>query len=280
MNTGLEGHVAFITGASGGIGRALAETFAEAGASLVLQGRGQFDVLEDWLAQQPWRDRALACRADVTRPDEVEAAVQAGVERFGRIDVAIANAGIWPPPVLPLHELDEERVRLVLDTNLTGALWTARAFLRALAATGPRAESGASLVFIGSTAGKFGEAGHSVYATSKAGLHGLVQSLKNEIVDLDPQGRVNLIQPGWTATHMARPALDEQGTIQRIVRTMPLRQIGRAEDIARTALYLASPVLALHVTGETLTVAGGMEGRVRWEPDDIDEDAVRKKLRS
>lgn len=280
MNSGLEGRVAFITGASGGIGRALAETLAQEGLSLVLHGRSKFDELEAWLSEREWKDRAIAVRADVSDSSEVNAAMEAAVERFGRVDVCVANAGVWPPPVAPLHEASDERVRQVLDTNLLGAIWTARAFLRALAQTGPRADAGCSLVFIGSTAGKFGEAGHPIYATSKAALHGLVQSLKNEIVALDPLGRVNLVQPGWTATHMARPALDEDGTITRIVRTMPLQQIGRAEDIARTVHYLASPTLARHVTGETITVAGGMEGRVQWEPEAIDECAIRAKLRS
>ena len=104
-------------------------------------------------------------------------------------------------------------------------------------------------------------------------------TLKNEIVDLDPFARVNMIEPGWTATHMARPALEQPGHIARAVRTMPLRQIGRAADIARTALYLASPQMARHVTGQVLTVAGGMEGRTLWETESIDEDAIRERLR-
>lgn len=279
MDLGFRDKVVFVTGASGGIGRALAEAFAKEGASLVLLGNRSAGELEDWIATQPWRDRALASRADVRKPEDLNAAFDAARERFGRVDVCLANAGIWPPETHPLHEAPEERVRLVIETNLMGALWTARSFLRTLARTGPRTDGdGACLLFTGSTAGRFGEAGHAEYATSKAALHGLVQSLKNEIVDLDPFGRVNLIQPGWTVTHMARPALDVPGNITNVVRTMPLRQLARAADIARTALYLASPRMSRHVSGETVTVAGGMEGRVQWTPDEVDENAVRERL--
>jgi 3-oxoacyl-[acyl-carrier protein] reductase len=77
-----------------------------------------------------------------------------------------------------------------------------------------------------------------------------------------------------------RPELDQPGTIQRITRTMPLRQLARAQDIASTAIFLASPALSRHVSGEVLTVAGGMEGRSFWEPADIDEDAVRKRAKT
>jgi 3-oxoacyl-[acyl-carrier protein] reductase len=97
-------------------------------------------------------------------------------------------------------------------------------------------------------------------------------------VELDPYARVNLIEPGWTVTHMARPALEEPGVISKVVRTMPLRQLGRAVDIARAALFLASPAAARHVSGEVITVAGGMEGRALWEGAPIDEAGIRERL--
>ena len=102
--------------------------------------------------------------------------------------------------------------------------------------------------------------------------------MKNEIVDIDPCARVNLIEPGWTVTHMARPALEQAGVIEKVVRTMPLRQLGRAQDVARAALFLASPAASRHVTGEIVTVAGGMEGRALWEASDIDEKKIRDRL--
>lgn len=280
MDLGLADKTVFVTGASGGIGRALADTFGAEGAGLVLGGHAHVDELSAWAADRPWAERALVVSADVADCDAVATAVDAGVERFGRVDVAVACAGVWPMQDLPLHELPPERMRRTLEVNLLGAAWTARAFLGALRRCGPRPDGhGAALVLIGSTAGRFGERGHADYAASKSGLEGLMRSLKNEIVDLDPAGRVNLIEPGWTVTHMARPAIDEPGVVERVVSTMALRQLGRAADVAATAAWLASPTAARHVSGQCVTVAGGMEGRRLWEPEDVDGDAIRRLAR-
>lgn len=280
MDLELAGKVVFVTGASGGIGRALAEAFAAEGAKLVLHGESRFEELSGWLALQPWRANARAVKADVTEPAQMRAALDTARRDFGRVDVCVANAGRWTSEHALLHQADEARIRRTIETNLLGTLWTARAFFAALAASGPRADGhGACLVMIGSTAGRFGEKGHAEYAASKAGLYGLLRSLKNEIVELDPFARVNLIEPGWTVTHMARAALEEPGTIGRIVRTMPLRQLGRAADIARAALFLASPAMSRHVSGEVLTVAGGMEGRALWNAGEVDEESIRRRVR-
>lgn len=288
MDLALADRVVFITGASGGIGRALAEAFAAENSFLALTGHRRFDELQAWLSDQSWRERALALRADVTSPTQVDEAVEAARQRFGRIDVCVANAGQWTPEFALLHRASEARIRQAIESNLMGSLWTARAFMNALSRSSPRSGSaaddshdgsGASLILIGSTAGHFGEKGHTEYAVGKAGLYGLLRSLKNEIVELDPYARVNMIEPGWTVTHMARPALEEPGVIAKVVRTMPLRQLARAKDIARAALFLASPTAARHVTGEVLTVAGGMEGRALWEASEVDEDRVRRRVR-
>lgn len=279
MDLQLAGKAVLVTGASGGIGRAIAEAFAAEGALLALGGNAHFAELQAWLAARPWREQALAVRADVTVPEEMERALGETVERFGRVDVCVANAGTWPPGDLRLDELPVERLRRTIDANLFGAIWTARAFLGALRRTGPRPDGhGAAAALIGSTAGRFGERGHADYATAKAALRGLVRTLKNEIVALDPWGRVNMVEPGWTATEMARESLTRPGLIESVVRTMPLRQIARAKDIARAVVVLCSPAASRHVTGEVLTVAGGMEGRVLSERDEIDPAAVRWRL--
>jgi 3-oxoacyl-[acyl-carrier protein] reductase len=285
MDLGLTGKVVFITGASGGIGRALTRVFAAEGASLVLHGHSNFAGLEAWLAREIETGRisaasVLAVQADVADPRALERAFDAAAERFGRVDVCLANAGIWPHDDVHLVDMDDERARRTLETNLFGALWTARAFLRVLRATGPRSDGhGAALVFTGSTAAKFGERGHSDYSTAKAGLYGLMRSLKNEIVALDPFGRVNIVEPGWTITEMSRRAIDDPSVVAQVVRTMPLHQIARADDIARAAAWLASPLAARHVSGETVTVAGGMEGRVLAEAEAISGAAVLARLR-
>jgi len=280
VDLGLAGKVALITGASGGIGRALAEAFAEERCSLALLGHARLDELRAWVATRPWASRALVLGADVRDAEAVAAAASQACARFERLDVAVANAGAWTPQDLRLHEVPPARFREAVEVNLLGAAWTARAFLAALAKSGPRKDGhGAALTFIGSTAGRFGEAGHAEYAAAKAGLVGLMLSLKNEIVTLDPFARVNVVEPGWTVTHMARPALEQPGVIARAVSTMPMRQLGRAIDVARAVVVLSSPVASRHVSGQRLLVAGGMEGRRLWTEADVDEAAVRARAR-
>ncbi|MBI4878443.1 MAG: SDR family oxidoreductase [Planctomycetes bacterium] len=278
MDLRLGDKTVFVTGGSGGIGRALARAFGSEGARLILHARKNAARLRQWVAGEPFAERTTVVEADVASPGEVDRAFDEGLCAAGRIDACAVNAGIWPPARAPLHEMAPERVRAVIDVNLLGALWTCRAFLGALARTGPRADGdGAALILIGSTAGRFGERGHCEYAVSKAGLQGLLLTLKNEIVDLDPSGRVNLVEPGWTRTAMTEEPLGDDETLREVVATMPLRQIASADDIARLVAVIASPAVSRHLSGQVLTIAGGMEGRVRWKSEEIDVDEVRRR---
>jgi 3-oxoacyl-[acyl-carrier protein] reductase len=279
MDTGLQDHVAIVTGASGGIGREIAMALAAEGARVALHGHRQFEAMVEWLQDQSFAERAHCVRFDIRDRDAVFRGFAEVNERFGRIDVCAANAGMWPKEDTPLHAMDEARLRNTLDVNLFGNLFTAQAFVSQLERFGPREDhEGASLVFTGSTAGRFGERFHSDYSIAKAAFYGAVRSVKNEIVRVDPYARVNVVEPGWTATHMARPALAVDETVRHVVRTMALRQIAHARDIARAVTFFASPKLSRHVSGEALTVAGGMEGRLLWEGSEIDVEAVRSRI--
>ena len=152
------------------------------------------------------------------RADQLDLAVRAAGAAFGRVDVCVVNAGIWPPEPCALDAMPEARVREVVETNVLGAMWTARAFVAALRRSGPRASGdGAVVIFIGAVGGRFGDEGHAEFAASKAALRGLVLTLKNEIVRVDPFARVNLVDPGWTVTpevappHTVRRILDHLG---------------------------------------------------------------------
>jgi 3-oxoacyl-[acyl-carrier protein] reductase len=280
MDLGLRDFVVVVTGASGGIGRALSEEFAGEGARLVLHGRGRVAELRAWLAKRPWKDRAIVCGGDLGRARACDAMFAKALAKWGRVDVCVANAGNYPPETRRIDAIDERRVRETIDANLLSSVFTARAFFAALAKSGPRGDGhGASLLFIGSTAGRFGERGHFDYATAKAGLAGLVATLKNELPEIDPYGRVNMIEPGWTVTHNVRPALEKPGVVGRVVQTMALRQLGRAKDVAKAAAFLSSPLAARHVSGQIIVLAGGMEGRVLWREDAIDEAAIRRRFR-
>lgn len=279
MHTQIAGLTVLITGASGGIGEALAQAFADEGANLLLHSQRRGAALEQWVTARGLSERALVGEADVRAPEGLDSLIAAGRRRFGRVDLAIVNAGIWPPEDLPLHRLDPSRVREVIEVNLLGAIWTCRSFMQQLVEVGPRDDGrGASVCLIGSTAGRFGEANHLEYSVSKAGLHGLMRSLKNEIVRVDPWGRVNLVEPGWTVTPMAAAAIEQPGVIEKVCATMPLRQLARPQDVASAVVFLSAPAAARHVSGEVITVAGGMEGRRLWTDGDIDPSVVRQRL--
>jgi 3-oxoacyl-[acyl-carrier protein] reductase len=226
--------------------------FAAEGARVVVHYNTSRERAEELAAEVGGE----AIQADLT--DEIQ--VDELFAQSGDVEVCAAVAGFWPREDEPVWQLPLERWEATLRTNLTATFLTARGFLRLVERSGH-----GSLVLVGSTAGRFGEAGHADYAAAKAAVQGgLLLSLKNEIVRIAPRGRVNAVAPGWTYSPMTRGELDEE-LVARISRTMALRKVALAEDIARAVVALASDELSGHVTGELVTVAGGMEGRTLHE---------------
>jgi 3-oxoacyl-[acyl-carrier protein] reductase len=250
METGLRGKRVLVTGASGGIGSACARAFAGEGAEVVLhfhRGRDRAEALARELGE------ATVVGADLTSEGEVDR-LFAGA---GPLDVCAAVAGVWPREDVPVWELALERWQATVDANLTATFLTARGFLRSVAERGR-----GSLVLVGSTAGVFGEAGHADYAAAKSAIvYGLLLSLKNEVVRVAPNARVNAVCPGWTYSPMTRGEVDDE-VLDRVTATMALRKIAQPEDVARQVVVLASDELSGHVTGQVVVVAGGMEGRL------------------
>jgi 3-oxoacyl-[acyl-carrier protein] reductase len=242
-----------VAGASGGIGSACARAFAAEGAHVLVhyhRGEERARALSEELGGAPLVQADLRSEQDVERLfDETRTAL-------GRIDVCAAVAGMWPSEDVPVWKLPLERWEETLRANLTATFLVARAFLREVEWTGH-----GSLVFVGSTAGVFGEAGHADYAAAKSAITGgLLLSLKNEIVRIAPRGRVNAVAPGWTETPMTRGLVDPD-QVHAVSRTMALRKVASPDDIAAQVIVLSSDTLSGHVTGQLVVVAGGMEGR-------------------
>ncbi|HLH53220.1 MAG TPA: SDR family oxidoreductase [Verrucomicrobiae bacterium] len=271
METGLRDQVVFITGASGGIGSGIAKQFAAEGARLVLhyrKGRERITKLQRQLKEA----ESLVVRADFSKESDARRAFSEAIEKFGRIDVLVANAGAWETRDVMFHQMKTAQWAATMDGVLSTTFLAVREFLGQV-----KRQRKGNLVLIGSTAAVFGEAGHADYAAAKAAVaYGLTRSLKNEISLLAPHtktycgGRVNCVCPGWTIVPRLANKLRDRKTILKVTSTMALPQLARPEDIANAVVFLASDVLARHITGQVLTIAGGMEGRCLWEREEID----------
>jgi 3-oxoacyl-[acyl-carrier protein] reductase len=255
MDLGLDGTAALVTGASGGIGSAVARAFAAEGARVAVHYHRNRAAAETLAAEVG----GVALQADLRDESAADGLVTGALAAFGRLDACVANAGVWPAEDVPVAHMPLERWRATLDANLTATFLTARAYLAHVGASGA-----GSLVLVASTAGQFGEAGHADYAAAKAAIaHGLLRSLKNEVVATAPAARVNCVAPGWTVSPMTAGALSRE-VVGRVTATMPLRKVATTEDVAAAIVFLSSSRAAGHLTGETITVAGGMEGRLLW----------------
>lgn len=254
MDTGLDGARILITGGAGGIGAAISRAFAAEGAACAVHFHTNEAAAEDLASGIG----GVAVGGDLTVEEEVERVFVEVIDRLGGLDVCVANAGWYPKEDTPIWDLDLERWRLVIDRNLTIAFLTAKAFLAHAAVTGR-----GSLVFVASTAGLFGEAGHADYAAAKGGISsGLLLSLKNEAARIGDSVRVNAVAPGWTITPQRAAEGIDPDHVTRATSTMARSQLGSPEEVATQVVVLASDRLSSHQTGQVITVAGGMEGRL------------------
>jgi NAD(P)-dependent dehydrogenase (short-subunit alcohol dehydrogenase family) len=244
----LKGKIAVITGGNSGIGLATAKEFVEQGARVVISGRDQ-KTLDD-AARELGRD-VLAVRADVARLEEIDRLFAAVKAKLGRIDVLFVNAGIGK--FVPLEAVTEELYDSIIDINLKGAFFTIQKALPLLA-------DGASIVLNTSIAAHIGRPiGTSVYSASKAALLSLARTLSAELVGRNI--RVNAISPGPVTTpifgRLGIPAEALEETRRSIVSQVPMKRFGRPEEIAKTALFLASSDSSF-LLGSEIVADGGM----------------------
>lgn len=243
----LDGRVAVVTGASRGLGRAMAFALAEAGADLALAGRSKPDLEETAHQVERLGRRALVVPTDVRVLAEVEALVARALADLGRLDILVNNSGV--AHVAPLAEMPPQEWERMLDTNLTGVFNGCRA-----AAPHFLAAKRGKVINIASVMAAVGLSGYTSYAATKGGVVAFTRALGVEWARHNVQ--VNAIAPGWFLTEMNAHAFADEKLRERLLGDVPMRRTGQAEEIGPLVVYLASPASDF-MTGQTIYLDGG-----------------------
>jgi 3-oxoacyl-[acyl-carrier protein] reductase len=246
----LEGQVAVVTGGSRGIGAATVELFGQAGAKVVFSYRKAAQAAREVVRHcgKP-AGSVTPVRTDVSKMKDSRKLIETAILQYGRLDILVANAGIWNADDLPIDKMAESEWDKMMAINLKGVYSVIHYAVPHMKRLG----SG-SIVVLSSTAGQRGEAFHTHYGASKGALISLVKGLSTELAP--HRIRVNCLAPGWVDTDMCTPILRNRRETRRINAGIPLGRFAQPEEIAMPILFLASP-MASYITGEILNVNGG-----------------------
>ena len=247
----LKGKVALITGSSRGIGKEYAIGFAKEGADLIINGRNLEKAKPVAKEIESLGVRTLAIGADVSSSQEVSRMVEDAVNAFGRIDILVNNAGV-NPFILEAEKIKEEGWDQVLDVNLKGVFLCCQAVGKKMIQQG-----GGRIINISSTAGIIGEQGFLPYCVSKAGVMTLTRILAYEWSRYNIL--VNAVAPGMIAGGMNAPVLNKEILVSGLTQQVPLKRLGKPEEIVNTVLFLASEESG-YINGTTIIADGGMTG--------------------
>jgi 2-deoxy-D-gluconate 3-dehydrogenase len=243
----LDGRVAIVTGASRGLGRAMALALAGAGADVALAARAIPELEETARAIEKLGRRALVVPTDVTVYSQVETLVESAAVALGRLDIVVNNSGI--ATVMPAAEMPPEDFRRTVEVNLVGVFNGCRAAAGRLIA-----QKSGKIINVASVVGALGMPGYAAYSASKGGVIALTRTLAVEWARHNIQ--VNAMAPGWFVTDMNSRAFDDPKLRERLLRDVPARRTGRIEEIGPLVVYLASPASDF-MTGQTVFLDGG-----------------------
>ncbi|KAE9981813.1 hypothetical protein EG328_011406 [Venturia inaequalis] len=263
----LEDLHAYVTGAAGGIGEAIVDELLAQGCKVTAH-----DLRP--ISSAPHANLTTVY-GDVADEASISKCMEQAVSVFGPINILCANSEITDESAsYPIWEMPVETWDKIYNTNVRGTFLTIKHFLRNASRSQEKLNEelkNLAIIVTGSECGKFGQAQHSEYASGKAGLeHGLVRSVKNEVVRLNKAARINAVAPGWVDTKLIEGRLDDPSeTWTEAQATVPLAKIALPTDIARTVAFLASHRVAGHISGECISVDGSMEGRIVWEEKEL-----------
>jgi 3-oxoacyl-[acyl-carrier protein] reductase len=251
MNLSLGSKVALITGGSRGIGAAAVRLFVKAGAKVVFNYQSAKAQADD-LVQECGAGQCHAIQCNLEGTESAGELVKATVARFGRIDILVANHGIWPSEDAPIDRMSDKQWRRTMAVNVDSVFSLIKHSVAHMKKQG--GSPAGHIVLISSTAGQRGEAFHCDYAASKGALISMVKGLSTELAR--DQIYINCVAPGWVATDMSAPALNDPGTRAKIFGGIPLGRVGTPEEIAGPILFLCTPYAGF-ITGEVFNVNGG-----------------------
>ena len=254
----LESKVALITGGSRGIGAETVRLFAQAGARVAFSYRQARDKAEALVGECGGSERCVAIEQELDSPAAGRALVAATIAAFGRLDILVANHGVWTAEDAPIAQMTERQWRETIAINLDSVFGLVQAAVAQFdlqsGAHSKTGEAAGHIVLISSTAGQRGEAHHADYAVTKGALISLTKSLSSELA---PRGvRVNCVAPGWVATDMSAATLGDPALGRQVTAGIPVGRVGTTREIAGPVLFLCTP-LAGFISGEVLNVNGG-----------------------
>src|ERR1700687_3298123 len=248
MNLTLNSKVALITGGSRGIGAAAVRLFAAAGAKVVFNYQAAKAQAED-LVRECGARNCRAMQSDLSTTEAAQRLVSSAISAFGRLDILVANHGIWPPQDAPIDRMSDEPWHRPIAVNLDSVFALVKHSVGQM-----KKQGGGHIVLVSSTAGQRGEAFHCDYAASKGALISMVKGLSTELAR--DHIYINSVAPGWVDTDMSSLALNDPTTRDKIFRGIPLGRVGTPEEVPGPIVFLCTPYAGF-ITGEVFNVNGG-----------------------
>ena len=249
----LAGKVALISGGSRGIGAATVRMFTAADAKVAFSYRRARSQAEA-LATECGPHSCYPIASDLNDPEAARSLVAEAVQHFGRLDILIANHGVWPVPDVPIERMSDQQWRSTLSINLDGVFGLVKHAVAQMKSQPRRSGPAGHMVLISSTSGQRGEAYHCDYSATKGALISMVKGLSTELAAAGIY--VNCVAPGWVDTDMSAEAIADSRGGEQIRRTIPLGRVGKPEEIAAPILFLCTQH-ASFITGEVFNVNGG-----------------------